>query len=164
MADPIHHSFPPSAGPDARVLILGSMPGAESLRQRRYYAHPRNAFWRIMGEIAGFDPALPYEERLAALRAARIALWDTLAACQREGSLDSNIRAAKPNDLPGLVARCPSIRLVACNGTASHQALLRFFPDLPLPVVRLPSTSPAAAMYSYETKREAWRKALSPYL
>ena len=164
MSHELHHSFPPSETPDARVLILGSMPGAESLRQQQYYAHPRNAFWRIMADLVGFDVTLPYEKRLEALRQARFALWDTLAACHREGSLDSDIKDPMPNDLPGLLRRCPKIRLVICNGTASYNALKRFFPNFPVPVVRLPSTSPAAARYTYEEKRDAWREALSNYL
>ena len=164
MAAELHHSFPPSIAPAAQVLILGSMPGMESLRRQQYYAHPRNAFWKIMGELVGFEAALPYEERLLALRKARIALWDTMAACHREGSLDSNIRDATPNDITGLLKDYPGIRLVLCNGTASYNALRRFFPSLPVPAMRLPSTSPAAAMYTYVEKREAWRKALREYL
>ena len=117
-----------------------------------------------MGDLVGFDAALPYQKRLEALLQARIALWDTLAACHREGSLDSDIKGPTPNDLPGLLKRCPNIRRVVCNGTASYNALKRFFPSFPISVVRLPSTSPAAARYTYEEKREAWRKALSEFL
>ena len=160
---PLLRSFPPVARADAELLILGSMPGEESLRRRQYYAFPRNAFWRIAGELFGFDPALSYARRLAALRRAHVALWDVVGACRRRGSLDSAIADAVPNDLPALLARCPRLRLVACNGGGAHAALRRFFPGLPLPVVRIPSTSPAAALYSFDRKLALWRAALAPF-
>ena len=153
-------SFEAVAERDARLLILGSMPGEESLRRRQYYAFPRNAFWRITGSLFGFDPAAAYEERLAGLTRAGVALWDVLGRCRRKGSLDADITDAAPNDLGGLLARCPGIRLVGCNGGAAHAALRRFFPDFPVRVVRLPSTSPAAAMWSEAEKLARWREAL----
>ena len=96
-------SFPPSVETGAEVLLLGSMPGEESLRRQQYYAYRYNAFWKIMGVLFAFDPELPYEERLAALRRNRVALWDTLKYCRREGSLDTGIREPVPNDIPGLL-------------------------------------------------------------
>ena len=153
-------SFPPSAAPGAKVLLLGSMPGEESLRRGEYYAHPRNAFWKIMGILFDFDPALPYPERLAVLRGRGIALWDTLRSCRRTGSLDSGIREPVPNDIPGLLRRYPSIGHIFCNGTASYEFLRRCLPEVfhgPRSVTRLPSTSPAAALYSFERKLEAYR-------
>ena len=112
----LKHSFAPVARPDARFLILGSLPGEESLRQVQYYAHKRNAFWRIMGELWNFDPALPYAERLEALMIHRIALWDVAGSGFRPGSLDSNLKLERPNDIPALLARCPGIRRIGCNG------------------------------------------------
>ena len=152
-------SFPYSADENARVLILGSMPGAESLRRQEYYAFKHNAFWRIMGEICGFSPELPYLERLAALRHHGVALWDVLAACERPGSLDSDIRAARPNDVAGLVKKLPKLEMILCNGGAARSFLRRFFPDLA--ARQLPSTSPAAARWSYADKLAAWREALA---
>ena len=153
-------SFPPVAGRGARVLILGSMPGGESLRRQQYYAHPRNAFWPVMGMLFGFDPALSYPERLDALKRAGVALWDTLAGCERSGSLDSNIREPEPNDITGLLRKHPGIRTVCCNGTASFGFLKKYHPalfDRPgLEILRLPSTSPAAALYSFEEKLARW--------
>ena len=163
MAD-LCRSFPPSESPDARVLILGSMPGGESLRRRQYYAFPHNAFWRIAGTLFSFAPDLPYAERLASLRAAGVALWDVLSECEREGSLDTAIRSPEPNDIPGLLARCPKIEMICCNGSAAFNCLRRFFPRLPVPAVRMISTSPAAARYTFEQKLAAWRAVLGPYL
>ena len=155
-------SFAPSADPDAAILILGSMPGEESLRKNQYYAFPRNAFWRIMGEIFSFDPALPYPERLECLRQNRIALWDVLAACERKGSLDSAIAEPEPNPIPGLLARCRGIRRICCNGKTSGTYLRKFFPDLfsEFDIRILPSTSPAAAVFPYPEKLNRWREAL----
>lgn len=151
-------SFPYSADENARILVLGSMPGEESLRRQEYYAFKRNAFWRIMGEVYGFSPELPYEERLAALRANGVALWDVLAECIRPGSLDSAIRAPRPNDIPGLVKRLPRLEKILCNGGAARNCLRRFFPELA--AEQLPSTSPAAARFSYAEKLDFWRSAL----
>ena len=155
------HSFAPSAAPDARVLILGSMPGGESLRRQQYYAHPRNAFWPIMAALFDFAADLPYERRLECLRRHHVALWDSLAGCERDGSLDSNIRDPEPNDIPGLLRRCPSIRCIFCNGTASYRFLKKYHAGLfersGLTIFQLPSTSPAAAVLSLEEKLERWR-------
>lgn len=153
-------SFPPSAGPGARVLILGSMPGEESQRKQQYYAHPRNAFWRIMGELFGFSPNLPYPERLECLKRGGVALWDTLASCERKGSLDSDIREPVPNDIAGLLAEYPSITHIFCNGTAAFQFLKRCHAPLfhgKRIILRLPSTSPAAARFTYGEKLEMWQ-------
>ena len=151
-------SFAPSADENARVLILGSMPGAESLRQRQYYAFKHNAFWRIMGELYDFPVDTPYPERLAILRRHHIALWDVLAECERPGSLDSAIRAPRPNDIADLVRKLPHLEKILCNGGAARNYLRRFFPELD--AQQLPSTSPAAARFSYAQKLAAWRAAL----
>jgi len=162
----IVHSFPPLEAPDARALVLGSMPGAASLAAGRYYAHPHNRFWPIMGELVGAGPALDYPARMAALEAAGIALWDVLAQCEREGSLDSAIRddTAVANDIAGFLARHPRVGTVLFNGAKAEQSFRRFIapglarPDLTL--VRLPSTSPANASQGAAMKLEAWRVAL----
>ena len=153
-------SFPPAAAEGVRVLVLGSMPGVESLRQQQYYAHPRNAFWPIMGILFGFSPALPYRKRLEKLNRAGVALWDSLAGCERSGSLDSNIREPVSNDIPGLLKKYPAIRSIFCNGTASYQFLKKYhgalFERSDLEIRQMPSTSPAAAMYSFEQKLQQW--------
>ena len=153
-------SFPPAWAPDAEILILGSLPGDESLRQAQYYAHPRNAFWPIMGEIFGFSPALPYLERLARLLRNRVALWDVVGSGIRPGSLDGAIREERANDIPGLLRRCPEIHRILCNGTTAMRLLKKHHPHLfggQLQILQLPSTSPAAARLTFAAKLAAYR-------
>ena len=156
-------SFPPIALPNARVLILGSMPGLASLAAAQYYAPPRNAFWPIIAALLGFDPAMHYVERPRALVAGGIALWDALQSCVRPGSLDSAIDQSTmiANDFAGLFARCPPIDHVYFNGAAAERCFrLGVLPALAgfdLPCTRLPSTSPAHAGRSFEQKLAAWR-------
>ena len=156
-------SFAPVAQGNATRLILGSMPGVASLRAGQYYAHPRNLFWRILGELAGFDPGLPYADRIEALAASGIALWDVLKSCTRAGSLDAAIdkNSIVPNDFATFFARHPRVRRIYFNGTTAEQCYRRrVLPSLPAdPRVyeRLPSTSPAHAALSFEEKLAAWR-------
>ena len=155
-------SFPPLLGTDARLLILGSMPGIASLQANRYYAHPRNQFWPILGELLGFDANDAYAQRVEALHAAGIAVWDVLAECEREGSLDTAIdrRSEFPNDIPGLLAAQTSIRRVLLNGQKAATSLQRHFPTLRIDRVTLPSTSPANASIDRTRKLAAWQAAL----
>ncbi len=155
----------PVATRNARVLVLGSMPGAVSLGAARYYAHPQNRFWPIMGELVGAHPALPYEARLARLRAAGIALWDVLERCEREGSLDSAIRddTAQANDFAAFFGKHRRIRTVLFNGAKAEAAYGRLAPPLEAfgaSSRRLPSTSPANASVAPAAKLAAWREAL----
>lgn len=160
--------FPPLADVRARVLVLGSMPGIASLRVRQYYGHPRNAFWPIMAGIFDFDAAAPYAQRVAALLAHRVAVWDVLAACERPGSLDADIdaRSIEVNDFTGLVGGLPELRRVCFNGAKAMELFRRrVSPQLdiesPLELVPLPSTSPAHAGMSVAEKQRRWRQALS---
>lgn len=145
------------------------MPGLASLAAQQYYAHPRNAFWPIMAELLGFDAALPYARRCAALKRAGVAVWDVLWACERPGSLDSAIVAGTetPNELVALLTRRSTIRSVMLNGGKADQAFRRHvLGELPaevrerLTITRLPSTSPAHAARSFDEKLEAWRLAI----
>lgn len=160
---PVVRSFAPIADVSARILILGSMPGIESLRARQYYAHPRNVFWRIMGELVGASPDMPYAERNRWLKKAGIALWDVLAACTREGSLDAAIdeRSIIANDLVSFLAQHPRIRHVFFNGATAERCFrVHVQPALEagaLKLTRLPSTSPAHAARSYADKLRVWR-------
>ena len=160
------HSFAPVSNVEARVLILGSMPGKKSLKQSQYYAHPQNAFWKIMGELTGAHPALPYAERLRILRASGIALWDVLASCVRESSLDSHIRQESANDFASFFAQHPHITQVFFNGAKAEQSFRKFVLGKqklpPLTFHRLPSTSPAHAGLRYADKLHAWQAAIIP--
>ncbi|MGE4436592.1 DNA-deoxyinosine glycosylase [Achromobacter sp.] len=159
--------FAPIAAANARILVLGSMPGVASLRQARYYAHPRNAFWPIAARVLGFDPAAEYARRLQALRSAGIALWDVLQACERPGSLDADIRVDTlvPNDFAAFLAAHPRLLRVCFNGAKAaslyRRHVLPRLPERPLQYVDLPSTSPAHAAVSFEQKLVAWRAALT---
>jgi hypoxanthine-DNA glycosylase len=147
----------PVIAPGTRLLVLGSFPSVASLQAGQYYAHPRNHFWPILSALWGIDlRALPYEERLAIVRDKGLGIWDVYASCRREGSLDSAIEQAVPNDLPGLRRRAPLLQAIAHNGgeSARHMRITR---ALGLPVWRLPSTSPANASWSFERKLAAWR-------
>jgi double-stranded uracil-DNA glycosylase len=151
------------------VLILGSVPGVKSLQTLEYYAHPRNAFWEIMEALCGAARGCPYEARLERLQDARIAVWDVLHSAERQGSLDSAIQHAVPNDLAGLLEACPSVELIALNGSYAGATFKRYArttlePRAKLRTVTLPSTSPANARVSVQRKTEVWRNALEPVL
>jgi len=171
-AAPLARGFPPVSAPDAHVLVLGSLPGERSIAAQQYYAQPRNAFWAIMGELCGAAPDLEYPRRLERLRASGIALWDVRAGGERRASLDASIVPLSIilHDFATFLAAHPRIRLVAFNGTmAAELYRRRVLPTLPAEVaalasVRLPSTSPANASYSYARKLEAWRGVLAPFL
>lgn len=156
-------SFPPLARRGATVLILGSMPGVASLRAGQYYAHPRNQFWPLLGELLGFDASAPYARRVRAVTAARIAVWDVLQSCEREGSLDTAIEddTLAVNDFPGFFARYRQVSRVYFNGAKAEACYRRHvLPRVaarPLEYQRLPSTSPANASQSYRAKLAAWR-------
>ncbi|ENO74552.1 hypothetical protein C664_19600 [Thauera sp. 63] len=156
-------SFAPVARADARVLVLGSMPGAASLAAQEYYAQPRNAFWPIMGVLFGAGPALPYAERLQRLNSAGIALWDVIAACERDGSKDNAIapNSIEANDFAGLFRDCPHIRHVFFNGATAEKVFRRYVQNrigtLELFLTRLPSTSPTYASLHFDAKLAAWQ-------
>jgi len=153
-------SFSPIADPDARVLILGSMPGKESLRAMQYYAHPRNAFWQIMGALLGAGPDMAYEARTQKLKAAGIAVWDVLASCVRVSSLDSDIDSDTllVNDFDSFYGAHPKITDVFFNGAIAEKFYRKHIqPQYPaLNYQRLPSTSPAHAGMRYAQKLQAW--------
>ena len=178
--------LPPVVGPGTRLLVLGSFPGLRSLQLRQYYAHPQNHFWRILQALWPDHPLPPaYPARCKWLLARGMGLWDVYASCEREGSLDTAIRAGQLNDFASLCMRCPALLIVAHNGGESyrHAPALRAAlsalsegtpatgtrgiapgfaaptPFIHVPAIeRLPSTSPANASWSFERKLEAWRR------
>lgn len=156
-------AFAPVAGPGTRILILGSLPGAASLAVGQYYAHPRNGFWRLIGAVIGRELVpLPYPERLAALQAAGIGLWDTVASAIRPGSLDGALRGIEAADLGRLAAGLPELRAIGFNG-AKAAALGRRQAGLPpVALIDLPSSSPALTL-PWADKLARWQ-ALGDYL
>jgi hypoxanthine-DNA glycosylase len=160
--------FPPIERPDARILVLGSLPGRKSIAEQQYYAHPQNAFWPIMREVFGIEGE--YHHRCVQLRARQVALWDVLKSSERPGSLDSDIRmnSAQPNDFGEFFKQHPAIELVAFNGRKAEQMFNRFVDSAITPPtvaqIGLPSTSPAYAAMPFSGKLSAWRTALLPLL
>ncbi|RXR28556.1 DNA-deoxyinosine glycosylase [Sphingobium fluviale] len=164
LAQPDDHArcFPPVITPETRLLILGSLPGRQSLAAQQYYAHPRNQFWRLIGEVIDTNlAALPYEARLKRLLAHTIGLWDVVGEAIRPGSLDMRITGAVPNDLTTVLTGLPMLTAIAFNGkTASrvgrHQLFSRTQPATVDTLIDLPSSSPAHTQ-SYEEKARSWR-------
>jgi double-stranded uracil-DNA glycosylase len=152
----------PVTGENPAVLILGSYPSVQSLAKREYYGNPQNRFWGIMERIFLIDCSLPYAARTAQLTGCRIALWDVLASCTRNGSADATIREIVPNDIAGFLEMHPSVRCIALNGTAAGKFFSR--DTCPVPSRVLPSTSPANARLSPEEKTRIWKDCLAEYL
>jgi hypoxanthine-DNA glycosylase len=151
-------SFEPAAIAGAKVLVVGTLPGQESIRRGEYYAHPRNAFWRIIEKLFGIPRDAEYGERVRQLNAAGVALWDVCAAAHRPGSLDASIRFETPNDFAKFLTAYPSIKFIYFNG-AKAGILFRRHVALPSAVVELvdlPSTSPANAGVSFDEKLKHW--------
>ncbi len=165
------HCFPAAAPADIRILILGSFPGKRSLEKREYYAHPRNVFWRIMGEVFNFDYEIDYQQRIAIVNGFRVGIWDVLQSCRRYGSLDSRIESATivTNDFRSFFDRHPQLRLLVFNGSrAETEFKKKILPTLgdhskPLEMIRMPSTSPAMATMNYQEKYTVW-KGIREYL
>lgn len=162
-------SFPPVENSRARILILGSMPGVASLRAGQYYAHPQNQFWPIVCGLLGLSEVPAYAARVRLLLANRIALWDVLESCVREGSLDSAIRdrTVEVNDFPGFFRTHPDVSRILFNGAKAEAAWRsKVLPALGaahagLETLRLPSTSPAHAVMGLAQKRRAWKAGLA---
>lgn len=156
-------SFAPVVTPDARLLILGSLPGERSLAAARYYAHPQNQFWRLLSPVVGRDLApLAYADRLQALRTHRIALWDVVATARRHGSADAAIREACANDLAALVHTLPHLRAVAFNGATAAKIGRPLLADALVTLIALPSSSPLHTI-GLSAKQPAWN-VLAEYL
>ncbi|MDB5678357.1 DNA-deoxyinosine glycosylase [Sphingomonas bacterium] len=154
----LKHSFPPVVDARTRLLICGSLPGDRSLVAGRYYAHPQNQFWRLLSPVTGVDlAALDYEARLAALREARIGLWDVIASAARAGSSDAAIRDHAANDLPALAATLPDLRAIAFNGGTAATIGMRQLKTagVDLPLIALPSSSPLHTV-GIAAKQAAW--------
>lgn len=164
--------FPPLlAGQNESVntLILGSAPSVKSLQMQQYYAHPQNSFWWIMGQLFNFDHQQPYAQLQQSLCDNGVIVWDVLASCEREGSLDSAIQGDTEiaNDIPMLLSHYQGINRILCNGGVAFKLLKRHYRELfsqSLEVLKMPSTSPAFASMSKEQKLEEWSVLKLPYV
>lgn len=160
-------AFAPVADKNARLLILGSMPGERSLAEQQYYAHPQNLFWVLMDELLGIDKRQVYEKRLLQLKQHHIALWDVLRECERKGSLDQHIRNEKPNDFVSFLREHPRISRIGFNGHKAHDAFIKHVVRIhsgcvkDIEMVLLPSTSPAHAGKTKAAKKKEWQKFLN---
>lgn len=158
----LKESFDPIIPPDCNILILGTLPGDESIRQSQYYAHPRNRFWQMIATITQSPFPKDYEERVAMLNRNGIALWDVAHRAERKGSLDSEIKSEEPNDIPALIASHEnSLRRIIFNGKGAEKLYSRYFSRYPhIEYMSMPSTSPANASFSLEQLCEQWRAIL----
>jgi hypoxanthine-DNA glycosylase len=155
---PLLTGLAPVLDRNIRILLLGSFPGEASLGAGQYYAHPRNHFWKLLSAVLDEDlVCLRYEQRLKRLLAHRIGLWDAIAACQREGSLDASIRQAQANDFAALKHDCPQLVRVCFNGKTSGK-LEPQFAAAGFETLVLPSSSPANAQWSFDQKLAVWKR------
>ncbi|WDU79299.1 MULTISPECIES: DNA-deoxyinosine glycosylase [Lysinibacillus] len=162
MSNELKNILLPIVDSATRVLIVGSMPGKQSLEKQQYYGNPRNHFWPIMGELLEIAIPNDYTERIALLKNNAIGLWDTIATCEREGSLDAAIRNEKPNDFQTLFEQYPNIQLVLFNGAKAFEV---FKKHIGLELLdgraykKMPSTSPIPGknIKTFTEKLEDWR-------
>lgn len=158
-----NHPFPPILNDDTRILFLGSFPSIASFEQAFYYAHPRNAFWPIIEEI--FDVRLETNEAKKALCLEKgIGLWDVIASCERSNSSDTNLKNCIPNDFEALLHKHPNIKALGFTGKKSYDLFEKYFKDLKIEKVLLPSTSPAHAAMKREEKLKIYKDFLDAYL
>lgn len=141
------------------LVVLGSLPGEESLRRQEYYAHPQNQFWRIMSVIVGEPMPDGYAEKCALLLRHNVALWDVIRYAEREGSLDTSIKNPVPNDFGAFFERYPKIRRVIFNGDKAAATFKKQFGQIATETIKVPSTSPARANLSFEEKSRSWKAA-----
>jgi hypoxanthine-DNA glycosylase len=164
------HGLPPILWSHARILVLGSLPGDESLRRQQYYGNPRNQFWAILARIFDAQIGETYADKLRFLETHGIALWDVLERAERHGSLDSNIRNETPNDFRVLFAQLPQLRTIALNGSKAATAFVRHVQPrcekqiAAMRVLALPSTSPVPSrkFLNVDAKLELWRVIAAP--
>ncbi|HEU4775507.1 MAG TPA: DNA-deoxyinosine glycosylase [Telluria sp.] len=157
--------FDPVVDAHTRLLVLGSLPGEQSLARNEYYGNKQNRFWMLMSDVIGTDlVALDYPSRLAALRERHVGLWDVVAEAHREGSLDSRIRDRDDNDLLALIAKLPQLKAIAFNGGTAARLGMKVLGmrKCDIQIVALPSSSPAYTL-PYAEKAIRWHS-LRPIL
>ncbi|MDP3466403.1 MAG: DNA-deoxyinosine glycosylase [Sulfuricurvum sp.] len=160
---PYFHPFPPIIDASTRVLFLGSFPSIASFEHSFYYAHGRNAFWPIMEEIFEVKFSNNNDKKNFCL-AHGIGLWDVIASCERSNSSDTNLKNIVPNDFRALFETFPNIQAIAFTGKKAHDLFTKYFKDLPIETVLLPSTSPAHAAMTREEKKAIYKAFLTQFL
>lgn len=155
------YSFAPIADQNSRILILGTMPGIKSLEERQYYAHPQNAFWKILFDLFEQPYSGSYADKQALLLQNGVALWDVLDSCERKTSADSDIVSEAPNPIGAFLQEHPSIRHIFLNGKTAERLFRKYNREITgVGVHTLPSSSPANARLRYNDKLELWRKTI----
>ena len=152
-----NHPFEPIVFDDSQTLVLGTFPSIVSFENDFYYAHKRNQFWRLLGDIFSM-PTHTKEERIKLLKKHKIALWDVIASCERKNSSDTNLKKIEPNDIPKLLLEYPNINLIAFTGKKAQLLYNKLYSDLPVETYVLPSPSPAYAAMKYEEKLKRYRE------
>lgn len=154
-------SFAPIVDNESQILILGSVPGVKSLEMKEYYAHPQNAFWKIIFYLFNQKPTTDYHQKIELLKTRHIALWDVIESCERKGSIDSTIKNEAENDIQQLLKSYPNIKIIFCNGQKSYKNLVKLLgKDFALPIVLLPSTSPLHTI-PFDDKLVVWQQILA---
>lgn len=157
-------SFLPSINNESEIMILGSIPGVKSLEEEQYYAHPQNRFWKLMGLLCNVENLqdFDYQEKLQTLLKNKIALWDVIQSCERNGSLDSNIQNEISNNIPDLLKQYSNIKIICLNGNKAYSAFKKHFPELlkHYKCYKMQSTSPANARYKLEDLFKEWQQAV----
>ena len=157
--DRLYHPFKPIIFNDTQVLILGTFPSIKSFENSFYYAHPRNQFWKILSDITGY-PTLIKEQKIWLLKQMKWGLWDIVASCSRENSLDSSLKDIKVNDIDKLLDTYPTIQKIAFTSKKANALYKKAFPLLDIPTIYLPSPSPAYCAMSYEAKKDEYKRLL----
>ncbi|WP_456457456.1 DNA-deoxyinosine glycosylase [Nitratifractor sp.] len=159
MTERLSHPFDPIVFPDTEILILGTFPSIDSFDKAFYYAHPRNQFWPILSELTGY-PINNRDQKIWLLKRSKLGLWDMVAGCRRENSLDSSLRGIAVNDIPALLREYPSIHKILFTGRKAQELFERHFGDLPIERDYLPSPSPAYAAMDFEEKTRVYAEKL----
>lgn len=155
----VTHPFSPIYNKDSRILILGSFPSVKSREINFYYGHPQNRFWKILENIYNEKIDNNIEQKKEFLLKNNIALWDVIKNCEIEGSSDSSIKNAVPNDIEVLINKT-NIKIICCNGNTSYKLFMKYFKNkiTTIPVICLPSSSPANAKFSLDTLTNIWKE------
>jgi len=153
------HPFPPIVFKNSKILILGSFPSLKSFENSFYYSHPHNQFWKILSEISGY-PINNKDQKIWLLKELNLALWDIVQSCKRENSSDANLKDITPNDIATLLKEYPNIKKIAFTSRFAQRVFERYFKDLEIDTLYLPSPSPAYAAMSFKKKCEIYKERL----